>query len=102
MPAKTIYHRMKALNTRMAVNYRRGLGPTRLVLLLTTSGRISGQPRVTPLQFEEIDGAYYVASARGTEADWFKNRHIILSNLQDAAINDLSRLLAQMLLATNN
>jgi deazaflavin-dependent oxidoreductase (nitroreductase family) len=64
---------MRALNTRMAANYRRGIGPTRLVLLLTTIGRKSGFPRVTPLQFEEIDGLYYIASARGREADWFKN-----------------------------
>jgi len=74
---KTIYHRMKALNARMVANYRRGIGPTRIVLLLTTVGRKSGLPRVTPLQFEEVDGAYYVASARGPEADWFKN---ILAN----------------------
>ena len=38
------------------------------------SGSIpSGQPRVTPLQYEEWDGAYYAASARGAQADWFKN-----------------------------
>jgi len=73
MPHKTIYHRMKALNARMAANYRRGFGPTRAILLLTTTGRKSGQPRVTPLQFEEVDGEIYVASARGPAADWFKN-----------------------------
>jgi deazaflavin-dependent oxidoreductase (nitroreductase family) len=55
--------------------YRSGLAPVlgRLVLLLTTTGRKSGLPRVTPLQYEEIDGAIYVASARGTRADWFRN-----------------------------
>jgi deazaflavin-dependent oxidoreductase (nitroreductase family) len=73
MPEKTTYHRMKALNARMAANYKRGFGPTRLVLLLTTTGRKSGLLRVTPLQFEEIDGDYYIASARGSKADWFKN-----------------------------
>jgi deazaflavin-dependent oxidoreductase (nitroreductase family) len=77
MPPKTIYHRMKSLNARMAANYRRGIGPTRMVLLLTTTGRKSGLPRHTPLQFEEVDGDLYVASARGQDADWFKN---ILSN----------------------
>jgi len=50
-----------------------GGGPGRLVLLLTTMGRRSGLPRVTPLQFEEIDDAYYVGSARGAHADWFRN-----------------------------
>ncbi|MBN2393523.1 MAG: nitroreductase family deazaflavin-dependent oxidoreductase [Anaerolineae bacterium] len=73
MPGKTIYHRMKTLNARMVANYRRGIGPTRIVLLLTTTGRKSGLPRVTPLQFEEVDGVYYIASARGRDADWFKN-----------------------------
>ncbi|HVP20429.1 MAG TPA: nitroreductase/quinone reductase family protein [Anaerolineaceae bacterium] len=73
MPNQTVYHRMKSLNARMAANYRRGFGPRRTVLLLTTVGRKSGLPRVTPLQFEEVDGDYYIASARGREADWFKN-----------------------------
>jgi hypothetical protein len=52
MPEKTIYHRMKALNARMAANYKRGFGPTRIVLLLTTTGRKSGQPRCTFLTFD--------------------------------------------------
>ena len=73
MSEKTIYHRMKSVNARMAANYKRGFGPTRMVLLLTTTGRKSGLPRVTPLQFEEVKGDYYIASARGREADWFKN-----------------------------
>lgn len=70
---KTIYHRMRSLNARMAANYRRGFGPTRFVLLLTTTGRKSRMPRVTPLQFEEVNGDYYIASARGVDADWYKN-----------------------------
>lgn len=55
--------------------YKLGLGPIygRLVLLLTTIGRKSGLPHVTPLQYEEIDGKIYVASARGQGADWFRN-----------------------------
>ena len=55
--------------------YAIGLGPVygRLVLLLTTTGRKSGKPRVTPLQYEEIDGAVYIASARGAKADWYRN-----------------------------
>lgn len=73
MSSRTIYHRMKKLNARMMANYRLGFGPTRVVLLLTTTGRKSGLPRVTPLQYEEIDGDYYIASARGRDADWFKN-----------------------------
>jgi len=73
MTAKTIYHRMKVLNTRMMANYKRGFGPTRVVMLLTTIGRKTGLPRQTPLQYEEVDGDYYIASARGPDADWFKN-----------------------------
>src|SRR3989304_6095912 len=59
--------------------YALGLGPVigRLVLLLTTTGRRTGRPRVTPLQYEELDGVFYVASARGGQADWFRN---ILAN----------------------
>jgi deazaflavin-dependent oxidoreductase (nitroreductase family) len=55
--------------------YAIGLGPVigRLVLLLTTIGRKSGLPRVTPLQYEDIEGNIYIASARGIQADWFRN-----------------------------
>jgi deazaflavin-dependent oxidoreductase (nitroreductase family) len=64
---------MRRLNPRIAHNYQKGFGPTRVVMLLTTIGRKSGLPRVTPLQYEEIDGAYYLGSARGAHADWFRN-----------------------------
>ncbi len=55
--------------------YALGFGPLigRLVLLLTTTGRRSGRPRVVPLQYEEIDGKYYLGSSRGTAADWVRN-----------------------------
>ena len=55
--------------------YRLGFGPLigHFVLLLTTTGRKSGLPRVTPLQYEEVDGAILVGSARGIKADWFRN-----------------------------
>ncbi|MGB7537865.1 MAG: nitroreductase family deazaflavin-dependent oxidoreductase [Anaerolineales bacterium] len=55
--------------------YALGLGPVigRLVLLLTTTGRKSGKPRVVPLQYEEIDGKIYLGSSRGTDADWVRN-----------------------------
>jgi deazaflavin-dependent oxidoreductase (nitroreductase family) len=55
--------------------YALGLGPLvgRLVLLLTTTGRKSGLPRVTALQYEEVDGAIYLGSSKGAQADWFKN-----------------------------
>lgn len=55
--------------------YALGLGPIigRVILLLTTTGRKTGRRRVTPLQYEEIDGLIYIGSARGTESDWYKN-----------------------------
>jgi deazaflavin-dependent oxidoreductase (nitroreductase family) len=55
--------------------YAIGLGPLvgKVILLLTTTGRKSGQKRVTPLQYEEIDGRYYLGSARGTQSDWYRN-----------------------------
>ena len=57
------------------IAYALGLGPIigRFVLLLTTTGRKSGLPRVTPLQYEEVDGDFYIGAARGIEADWFRN-----------------------------
>jgi deazaflavin-dependent oxidoreductase (nitroreductase family) len=42
---------------------------------LTTIGRKSGLPRVTPLVYDEIDGIIYLGSARGTQADWYRNLH---------------------------
>lgn len=55
--------------------YAIGLGPLigRIILLLTTTGRKSGQKRVTPLQYEEINGAIYLGAARGLKADWVRN-----------------------------
>ena len=42
-------------------------------MLLTTTGRRTGRHYTTPLQYEEIDGLFYVLSARGQKADWFRN-----------------------------
>jgi deazaflavin-dependent oxidoreductase (nitroreductase family) len=51
----------------------------RLILLLTTTGRKTGLPRTTPLQYEHDGGCYLVGSSRGKQADWFRN---ILANPQ--------------------
>ncbi len=55
--------------------YALGFGPLigSFVLLLKTTGRKSGKARVVPLQYEEEDGVVYLGSARGPEADWFRN-----------------------------
>jgi len=57
------------------IAYAVGLGPLigNIVLLLTTIGRRSGKPRVTPLQYEEIEGRIYLGAALGPQADWFRN-----------------------------
>lgn len=68
-----IWRWMRRMNGRVARLVVRGVGPGRVVLLLTTCGRRSGLPRVTPLQYEEIDGTYWVGSARGVQADWYRN-----------------------------
>jgi deazaflavin-dependent oxidoreductase (nitroreductase family) len=41
--------------------------------VLITTGRKSGRPHKTPLQYELVDGVYYVGSARGVQADWYRN-----------------------------
>jgi len=69
----SIWRWMKHLNQRLVRNYRSKARMGRLVLLLITTGRKSGLPRTTPLQYEEIEGVYYVGSARGRQADWFRN-----------------------------
>lgn len=62
--------------------YAVGLGSVygRVVLLLTTIGRKSGRPRVTPLQYEKVGDVFVVGSARGSRADWVRNlmadRHV--------------------------
>ena len=71
--AGLLYRLMRKLSPRIVQNYQKGIGPTRMVLLLTTIGRKTGLPRVTPLQYEEVDGVLYVGSARGSRADWFRN-----------------------------
>lgn len=55
--------------------YAIGLGPLigHTVLLLTTTGRKSGRRRVTPLQYEEIEGRIFLAAACGRKSDWIRN-----------------------------
>jgi deazaflavin-dependent oxidoreductase (nitroreductase family) len=69
------WRRMKSLQKVHRILYAIGLGPLigRIILLLTTTGRKSGLKRVTPLQYEMIDGKYYLGAARGLKADWVRN-----------------------------
>jgi len=45
----------------------------RLILVLTTTGRVTGLPRRTPLQYEEVDGRLVVAAGWGIRSDWYRN-----------------------------
>lgn len=69
------WQKMKNIQKLHCVMYAIGLGPLvgKVILLLTTIGRKSGLKRVTPLQYEEIDGKYYLGSVRGLKADWVRN-----------------------------
>lgn len=69
------WQRMKYIQKIHRVLYAIGLAPIigKIILLLTTTGRKTGLKRVTPLQYEEINGKYYLGSARGLNADWVRN-----------------------------
>ncbi len=69
------WNRMKNIQRIHRWLYAIGLGAVigKIILLLTTTGRKSGLKRVTPLQYEEIDGKYFLGSARGMKADWYRN-----------------------------
>ncbi len=69
------WQRMRFIQRIHRLLYTVGLGPVigRLILLLTTTGRKSGEKRITPLQYELIDGNYHLGAARGTRADWYRN-----------------------------
>ena len=72
---KLNWQKMKYIQKLHRVLYAIGLGPVigKIILLLTTTGRKTGLKRITPLQYEEIDGKYYLGSARGLKADWVCN-----------------------------
>ena len=59
------------------LQYKLGMGWMigRYILLLTTTGRKSGQPRYTPLeyQYDKENDRYRVAAGWGGNTDWYKN-----------------------------
>lgn len=69
------WRKMKPVQNLHRLLYKVGLGPVvgKIILLLTTTGRKSGLLRTTPLQYELIDGKYYLGAARGKSADWVRN-----------------------------
>lgn len=68
---------MRWFNPRLQGRFQSRGKPSELVLILCTTGRRTGNIHKTPLQYEFVDGDYYVGSARGINADWYRN---ILSN----------------------
>ncbi len=46
---------------------------SRCVMLLTTTGRRSGQPRTTGVSFMPLDGRYIIFSGWGVQSDWYRN-----------------------------
>ena len=75
MVPTAFWSRMKYVQSIHRLLYALGLGPVigKIILLLTTIGRKSGKKRITPLQYEEVEGKFYIGSARGTHSDWFRN-----------------------------
>jgi deazaflavin-dependent oxidoreductase (nitroreductase family) len=74
------------LNQRLVSGYGPKSKTRYRVLVLTTLGRKSGLQRSTPLQFEEVDGVYYVTSARGKKADWYRN--LLMNPHVDVRVKD--------------
>ncbi len=66
---------VKAIFASPLMLYRLGLGRVagRVFMVLTTTGRRTGLPRHTVLEFHEYHGRRYVYSAFGESADWYRN-----------------------------
>jgi deazaflavin-dependent oxidoreductase (nitroreductase family) len=71
--SKFFWRLIGKMNPRMIANYGKNPRLGRFILLLTTYGRKTGRLRVTPVQYVEEDGIFYVGAGRGAEADWFRN-----------------------------
>lgn len=74
-PVTFDWTKMKNIQKIHRVLYAIGFGPLigGFITLLTTTGRKSGEKRVTPLQYEKIGKDYYLGAARGVKADWVRN-----------------------------
>jgi deazaflavin-dependent oxidoreductase (nitroreductase family) len=55
--------------------WRLGLAPLigQVMMLITHTGRRSGQPRRTMVEYFKMDGVKYVASGFGSRAQWYRN-----------------------------
>ncbi len=55
--------------------YRLGWGPVvgKLFMIITTTGRKSGQPRRTSIEYHSYKGRKYVMNGYGMRSDWYRN-----------------------------
>ncbi len=55
--------------------YRLGLGPVigGKIMILTTTGRKSGLPRRTAIEYNVHEGRKYIMAGWGGQSDWYKN-----------------------------
>jgi deazaflavin-dependent oxidoreductase (nitroreductase family) len=62
-------------NSIMVKRYRAGMGKVvgRMMLLLTTTWRKSGNPHTVCVQYELMDDRFYIGAAFGEKCDWYKN-----------------------------
>jgi deazaflavin-dependent oxidoreductase (nitroreductase family) len=73
---KRVLRRWKWINRVVKVLYLSGILPLvagDFILLLFTEGRKSRIRRINPLEYRMRDGVIHIFSARGKNADWFKN-----------------------------
>ncbi len=71
----------KYFNRFMLLMWRLGLGPwvnvwpegLGRIMVLTTTGRKSGLPRRTPVNYATVDGEVYCTAAFGETCDWYRN-----------------------------
>jgi deazaflavin-dependent oxidoreductase (nitroreductase family) len=75
--AETLFgeaHVARYRETNGAVGHRWKRGSK--ILLLTTTGRTTGEPRTTPLIYEDVDGAFVIVASKGGAPDdpgWYRN-----------------------------
>lgn len=57
------------------IMWRLGLGPLvgRVLMIVTHTGRISGLPRRTMVEYHKLTGIIYAPCAFGPRSDWYKN-----------------------------
>lgn len=66
---------MRVLVRTPVLLYRLGLGGliANHTLLLTTTGRRSGRPRVAPLDYQQEGDTLYLIAEQGTRSSWYRN-----------------------------